>query len=104
MAPRRPKRIDPRGGALLRAWRVQQALTLTAAGSKLGVVAPIWHGWEGAAKRPRLEHAIALELLTLGDVPIEAFGYPSVLVEQLRMFALRRAGARLVLPQEQARE
>lgn len=71
-----PTRESTRPGERLREWRLRAAMTLedvaravrTAGGSSV-------HGWERGPRRPRVHFAIALDRLTDGAIPCEAWGY-----------------------------
>ncbi len=80
-------------GRRLAAWREDAGLTVRAAAKRAGVALANWSCWERGLKRPSLEHALELELLTSGAVPFEAWGYDSALAAVLAVAARRRAKA-----------
>lgn len=69
-------------GEQLRAWRLRQEpkLTLAAAAAKVGVAHPTWIDWESGNRSPSLEKALAIELVTSGEVPVGAWGFDAQLV------------------------
>lgn len=69
-------------GEQLRAWRAKQEpkLTLTAAAAKVGVAHPTWIDWENGNRSPSLEKALAIELVTGGEIPVGAWGFDAQLV------------------------
>jgi transcriptional regulator with XRE-family HTH domain len=69
-------------GARLRAWRLGQEprLTLAAAAAKVGVAHPTWIDWENGNRSPSLEKALAIELVTSGEIPVGAWGFDAQLV------------------------
>lgn len=52
----------------LRAWRGER--TVVSCAALVGVKHPTWLDWEAGKKRPRIEHAIEIEKLTEGAVPV----------------------------------
>lgn len=80
-------------GAQLRAWRIKQEpkLTLTAAAAKVGVAHPTWIDWENGNRSPSLEKALAIELVTEGEVPVDVWGLDGQLVVNVAAKRAERA-------------
>lgn len=58
-------------------WREGAELTLVAAGAEVGVGHASWCSWETGARKPSLEKALRIEVLTHGEVRIEGWGFDS---------------------------
>ena len=80
--------------ALLKAWRERAGLTVTAAAMLLETNMQNWWNWEQVQKRPSLERAIQLDLLTQGAVPFERWDYDGRIVVTMAHIAAQRAKAR----------
>jgi hypothetical protein len=82
------------GPIRLRRWRqgprAGGGRTLAAAARLVGVAHSTWSEWESGGRHPRLQHALALELVTGGAVPLEAWGFPAALVDTLRAVVAHR--------------
>ena len=78
--------VNGSAGERLRRWRTAQEpkLTLSAAAARIGVKHPTWIDWENSNRRPALEKAIAIEVMTGGEVPIEAWGFDRTVMEGAR--------------------
>ena len=89
----------PSAGARLKEWRAAAGRTLVAASSAVGVTHSSWCEWESGNRSPSLEKALAVEELTEGAVPVEAWGFPSSVVATMgAVLALRAGGNRHVDP------
>jgi transcriptional regulator with XRE-family HTH domain len=75
----------------LAAWRQAKGLSQGRLAETLGVARPTYFFWE-KDRRPALEHAIALEAFSKGELRIEIWGYdagPSLELARLRSLAAR---------------
>lgn len=84
-------------GQRLRAWRLAQEprLTLEAASTSVGVSHPTWVDWEKGSRSPSLTKAMALELLTGGDVAMESWGFDAEVIAMMRQIVERRGAQAL---------
>ena len=78
------------GAALLRAWRKESGRSQKELSGEVAVSQPALCEWESGARRPELPAAVALEALSEGKVPIESWGYPADLINQMRAITTRR--------------
>ena len=80
----------PSAGDRLKKWRSATNRTLVAASSAVGVTHSSWCEWESGNRSPSLEKALAIEELTEGAIPVEAWGFgPSVVATMGAVLALR---------------
>jgi transcriptional regulator with XRE-family HTH domain len=61
------------GPELLKRWRKAEQLSQKAAGSRVGVGQNTWSDWEAGRKAPRVTHAVRIEKVTEGKVPVRAW-------------------------------
>lgn len=59
----------------LRAWRMEQGLSLSQAAEKVGTTRQVWHNWETGKRRPRPPYMALVRQVTGGAVTADAF-YP----------------------------
>ena len=86
---------NPNTGRRLAEWRASQDLNLTKCAEAAGVRHPTWLDWERGSRGPSLEKACAVEKMTAGAIPVEAWGFkPSALDAMRDVVKLRNAAAR----------
>jgi DNA-binding XRE family transcriptional regulator len=59
-----------RAAVALEEWRKKMGLTQWACAAKVGVSQASWSDWEADKKRPNIESAVAIDAVTLGEVPV----------------------------------
>lgn len=65
-----------RAPGLLTRWRNSLGLTSCSVSASLGVTQGTWSHWENGSKEPRIRHALAIETITRGEVPVSSWGEP----------------------------
>lgn len=71
-----PTRDIAAPGPRLRAWRLREGMTMTALARAVRASgASVVYEWERGTRRPRVHNAIALDRVTAGAVPCEAWGF-----------------------------
>lgn len=78
------------GPQLLKDWRLAADITQTAAAEKLGVRPATWSEWESGARQPGRDHAVLLENLTEGAVPLESWSKEQGVVTAMAQNIARR--------------
>jgi len=66
--------IAMQGATLLAEWRAQQGLKQGVAAKMMGVSQTSFSDYERGRKKPRIEHAISIDRVTGGHVPVAAWG------------------------------
>ncbi len=60
-------------GEEMRAWRLGAGLSQAEAARRVGVCQVTWSSWERGRIAPRIAHAVAIEAMTAGAVPVRAW-------------------------------
>lgn len=60
-------------GTVLRLWRERIGIRQAELARRLGVSAPSVSDWESDKKSPRIQHAIAIDTLSGGEVPMSVW-------------------------------
>lgn len=59
--------------ALLKQWRKASGFSQSVCAKRIGVTQASWNTWENGVRSPQIEHALAMQDLTEGAVPVEAW-------------------------------
>lgn len=78
------------GPHLLKSWRTAAGITQTAAAEKLGVRPATWSEWESGQRGAGRDHAVMLENLTDGAVPLESWSKDAAVGEAMAQNIARR--------------
>ncbi len=70
-------------GDRLKKWRTAAGRTLISAASAIGVTHSTWCEWESGNRSPSLEKALAVEALTEGHMPVEAWGFNASVIQTM---------------------
>ncbi|TAK30974.1 MAG: XRE family transcriptional regulator [Myxococcaceae bacterium] len=84
-------------GKRLHHWRATRdpKRTVVDLATAVGVKHPTWLDWENGSRSPSLAKAMALELLTDAEVPMEGWGFAADVVSMMREIVARRGAAAL---------
>ncbi len=86
---------NPDTGRRLAEWRASQDKNLTKCAEAAGVRHPTWLDWERGSRNPSLEKACAIEKMTGGAIPVEAWGFKPTALDAMRdVVRLRNAADR----------
>lgn len=89
-------------GKRLHQWRATRdpKRTVVDLATAVGVKHPTWLDWENGSRSPSLAKAMALELLTNGDVTMESWGFDAEVISMMREIVARRGVAVLAESEE----